>query len=249
MRRKSNNYIKIILLFTVMFLLLVVVVPIIINQLYQAGNGYKTLWEAKDVLSYFGTVLGAVATIAAVITTILYGEHSRKQDRKRQMMPLLDCKLELDVNHKLKVGPSIELDVIVLAWGNVRSINKIEQKMVNSVKNKKSIYFEYHLTNVGSGNALLIKIVFNGRFLIRPFNIQPNSKEVLRIIVEDSYLDNIYTTIHFEAKYMDVDRSAFYKQEEILAIQKNDNNEIIFLNVSDRADGQKEIDKLEYDKG
>lgn len=31
-------------------------VPILINECYKAGGRYVTMWEASDVLSYYGTV-------------------------------------------------------------------------------------------------------------------------------------------------------------------------------------------------
>ena len=36
----------------VLFVLLVFVVPVIINELYKIGDGYITLWDASDVLSF-----------------------------------------------------------------------------------------------------------------------------------------------------------------------------------------------------
>ena len=39
----------------------VVVVPVAINESYKYGVVYVTKWDAADVLSYYGTVLGAVA--------------------------------------------------------------------------------------------------------------------------------------------------------------------------------------------
>lgn len=56
----------------VVALFFVIGVPFIINELYKTGNGYITLWGAADVLAYYGTILGAVATILAVVLTIRF---------------------------------------------------------------------------------------------------------------------------------------------------------------------------------
>lgn len=53
-----------------------IVGPIFIDKAYESTNKiFFTSWEASDTLSYYGTLLGAVATIIAVIQTI---DHSRK---------------------------------------------------------------------------------------------------------------------------------------------------------------------------
>lgn len=51
-------------------------VPIIINEAYKTDSGYLTLWNAADVLSYYGTIIGAIATIIALVITISF---TRKQ--------------------------------------------------------------------------------------------------------------------------------------------------------------------------
>ena len=52
----------------VAFILVAVVVafiiPIIINELYQVNDGYITVWNGADVLSFYGAVLGSLGTIA-----------------------------------------------------------------------------------------------------------------------------------------------------------------------------------------
>lgn len=60
--------------FAVLFFL--IVVPICINECYKIGPGYITKWGAADVLSYYGTTLGATATATAMVATITF---TRKQ--------------------------------------------------------------------------------------------------------------------------------------------------------------------------
>lgn len=57
-------------------LLFVVIIPIAINEMYKSGTGYITRWNAADVLSYYGTVLGATATATAMVVTVVF---TRKQ--------------------------------------------------------------------------------------------------------------------------------------------------------------------------
>lgn len=63
-------------------LLFVFGVPIVINECYKAG-GYETLWNAEEVLSYYGTILGATVSVAVLAATILF---TRKQIRHDQFV-------------------------------------------------------------------------------------------------------------------------------------------------------------------
>ena len=53
-------------------IIFVVGVPIIINECYKANSGYMTMWDAADVLAYYGTILGALVAVATVVVTILF---------------------------------------------------------------------------------------------------------------------------------------------------------------------------------
>ena len=54
-------------------------IPILINECYKAGGGYITMWEASDVLSYYGTVVGAVIAVATIAITISLTESKSKE--------------------------------------------------------------------------------------------------------------------------------------------------------------------------
>lgn len=53
-------------------ILLVVLVPVGINEAYKKGDGYITVWTGSEFLSYYGTILGAVSTIIALVGTIVF---------------------------------------------------------------------------------------------------------------------------------------------------------------------------------
>ena len=64
-------------------LIVVVGIPIVINEYYKAG-GYLTLWQAEDVLSYYGSVLGAIISVAVLAATIIYNRLQIIEEAKRQ---------------------------------------------------------------------------------------------------------------------------------------------------------------------
>ena len=47
----------------VVVLIAIIAIPIIINESYKTGQVYVTVWNGSDMLSYYGSVLGAVGTI------------------------------------------------------------------------------------------------------------------------------------------------------------------------------------------
>lgn len=67
---------KTVILIVLAILFFVVGVPICINECYKIGPGYIIEWGAADVLSYYGTALGATATATAMVATITF---TRKQ--------------------------------------------------------------------------------------------------------------------------------------------------------------------------
>lgn len=61
-------------------LLLIAGVPLIINECYKKG-GYVTIWGAPDVLSYYGTLLGAFTTVSVLAATILFTRRQLQRQR------------------------------------------------------------------------------------------------------------------------------------------------------------------------
>ncbi len=57
---------------TLLALFLTIGVPILINESYKVGAGYVTMWEAADVLAYYGTLLGAAAAVWVLKSTVSF---------------------------------------------------------------------------------------------------------------------------------------------------------------------------------
>ena len=66
-KNKSNNT-KMTILFTIGILISTLSIPIIVNELYmygyKTGKGYIILWEAKDVLYFYGSFLAFAGTVS-----------------------------------------------------------------------------------------------------------------------------------------------------------------------------------------
>lgn len=75
---KKKSFKKIVLIIILIIFASIFIIPIIINESYKADSGYITLWDAKDLLSYFGTVLSAIGTIFIGIVAIYQNERLLK---------------------------------------------------------------------------------------------------------------------------------------------------------------------------
>ena len=64
-------------------IIFVVGVPIIINECYKTNSGYMTMWSAADVLSYYGTILGALVAAVTIVATISF---ARKQIQRENYL-------------------------------------------------------------------------------------------------------------------------------------------------------------------
>ena len=69
-----------VILLIVALAVLIIGGPFAINEAYKAGNGYVTMWGAEDVLSYYGAILGATATIAPLAFTIWFTKKQIQRD-------------------------------------------------------------------------------------------------------------------------------------------------------------------------
>lgn len=92
-KKKPNkqfiNTIGIIILLFIILFLLIFLVPIIINESYKANTGYITLWDARDVLSFYSVILSGIITFVALYITI---RHNNKNIEKQNILNLSQIK-------------------------------------------------------------------------------------------------------------------------------------------------------------
>lgn len=83
-------------------LVVVLTIPILINELYKIGlktdSGYVTLWEAKDVLVFYGSFLSFVGTVALGMLVLWQNQKFKKEnDKVQERLEKMNKKiLELD---------------------------------------------------------------------------------------------------------------------------------------------------------
>lgn len=132
--------------------MLIVVIPIAINECYKADTVYYvTMWGAADVLSYYGTVLGAVAAVTALVATIAYYRKQiiyektlqREQDKWAKIEKRVDQALD-DV-HPSKITTAItealesqrtDLAYLKLSTYNMTARNSVDRLLLLKGKDR-----------------------------------------------------------------------------------------------------------------
>ena len=72
--------------------LLVVGIPAIINWLFKIQPSiefFSAEWEAGDVLTFYGSLLAAIATIFGVFLTVRYAQENYRADERNKQLPFL----------------------------------------------------------------------------------------------------------------------------------------------------------------
>ena len=109
---------KIVKAFFAVLIILVFIagIPIVINECYKANCGYSTTWDAAAMLGYYGTVLGAIITVATLVATITF---TKKQIQRESFL-----KAESEKWSKLK---SIFLEIL----SNINPMVTLKEVMDN----------------------------------------------------------------------------------------------------------------------
>lgn len=74
---------------TLSAIILVVGVPFIINECYKKNDGYITVWNAADLLSYYGTIVAAGIGIVGVYFTVYIANKNYRDDAKKRILPYI----------------------------------------------------------------------------------------------------------------------------------------------------------------
>ena len=82
----------------IVVMLFVFVIPIVINWLYSRHASiplFAMSWDAKDALAFYGSILGAGATILALVATFRFTSNNQKGEQKLAIKPNLQTKFIL----------------------------------------------------------------------------------------------------------------------------------------------------------
>lgn len=186
-----------------LFIFISVVGPFVINKAYVLGeknreDAYITIWGAEEVFGFWGEVVGAGATVLALIYTIMYTEYQRISERKELSKPHLyttwvDWGIQDKVYKKWDKDYSIILGKEIDTWGTsnyppiierIRRTERLDYQeipegVVERVQTESAdaliecqrnhIVLEYYVKNVGVGTASNIRLTFGDSEILLPF--------------------------------------------------------------------------------
>lgn len=196
-------------------------VPVIINELYKTNIGYLTLWGADDILSFYGTILGAMGGILGVFLTVRYSIKQYQEDARQRIMPFIsfekleDSNLYKDfsfvetLNNGNKIPSHRKLSIMVNSEGRVSYKKHLDQSVIEIVKRngyrtfedehdiqitefKKYYFTAFKLHNIGYGAALRVIVGIH-----QEDEEELNTKEFIRPIILDKG-EYLYIGIYFD---------------------------------------------------
>lgn len=239
----------------ILFIIIAMGGPFVINNAYMVGEEknreeiYITLWGPEEVFGFWGEVVGAGATVIALIYTIMYTEYQRTNERKELSKPHLyttwnsweitdvlykkwdkDCSIiigkEIDAWATSDYPPIIETIrrterlVIQEIPENVRAKVKIESADALIACEKNHIIFEYYLKNVGVGTASNIKLLISNKEIIAPLALTVAEDYKILFDIDLTDLKEGWV-IELHYNYSNIYGDDNWKQKESFVVYRN----------------------------
>lgn len=261
---KNKKRITQIIIAGAILIFFVFIIPIAINWLYKIPAVLPILemdWDGKDVLSFYGSILGAVATIVALTTTIKFTRENQKEERKLSIRPYLqtskynytnfeDIPDKKDVIY-LDIKPNIITyqgglpdDISAIkdlknrtAFGKNYNLQNLDEVMYNTSTVK---YFDdkyllyYEINNCGAGNAINVSFNINSHCVIPSFCVTTTETKKIMLVLNQELLDR-YGEYELKLAFVYYDIASlgqYYQTETIIFTNKNKKGELITLQKS-----------------
>jgi len=233
--KNKHNAKTILIVIPLAAIALIVGVPLIINESYKMNSGYTTCWGASDVLSYYGTILGATATIIAVIMTIRFSKKQQREERIIGAKPWLSSITELLNSHseieELQRLNSLYVFINGDAWGVSKSFpHSLREE--NYAINQIDCVIKYILSNVGGNSATNICITINGQSIIPPFALAKDKSQCFAFVLPLES-GSIETKYHIVFEYGDTVSKTVYTQEETVIVKKGEHGVTLAQGMND----------------
>lgn len=224
----------------VIAVILTIIIPWAIDKAFNTTSPFPVLsvhYESKDILSYYGIVLGSVTTIIALIETLQHTEKMYKLDYELKLTPVLNSNY---YNHsKTSRSPLRVLYVnthpLTYFFDRVMVHESIDWRDLQDTF--FSCQIDYLVQNISETSAVGIKLFLNDDLLYGPFSLVAGGEESIGIcffdksgLMIDEYYDQKYE-FDIKVEYTNSNRSKKYIQTETIKIEyrplRNDNGPII----------------------
>lgn len=175
-----------------------IIVPFCINEFYKIGEGYFTLWEAKDVLAFYGSYISFIGTILLGILALYQNDIFKKENDKAQL------KLE-EINLKMfKIEEKREKEKLFeLYFSYIEEASKIFNPeliigVTENQRNKVDMFFStksIHINTLNLRKKLLFFDTKNAQHFFFEY-VDGKHKEIIEIVSKSGNLKLSYKKLH-----------------------------------------------------
>jgi hypothetical protein len=220
-------------------------------------------WDAADALGFYGSLLGAAATIFVLQRTIEFTRDSQREDRKLSVKPRLETEWLPYADHLLSLDQDEYLFVCFeekiitsskLLPEHIRSITSMQKRLDTSKESASPVDYSfnkvtldyatksflekhsislYEIHNYGAANAIDVSLQINGEEIYPRFCISTEQAKRIVLIVHESRLIDQHKQMDITLQYSDICSIGHYQQTETLHIRKNANSFDIIQNDND----------------
>ncbi|WP_290850167.1 hypothetical protein [Eubacterium sp. LMAG:50] len=229
-------------------------IPIFINESYKRNTGYVTLWGAKEMLQFYGSVLGSIVAVYGVYITLDYNTYQNKQNYIRQINPMLSSDRDLVLNPKIfseiqgktffiEINNEFEIKISKSMTNTLIDMIDVYSKASdgnNELLDKASEYMEhicmidYVLENMGQGNAVNIEMKINEKNCMAPFGLASGEKITFKFIIDyRGFGKSKKNEINLNYEYTNTYEEPTYTQQEKFQLRKKNNKIYIAMGRED----------------
>ena len=201
--------------------IVIIAVPLLMDT-FILGNDFPSNISNSDWAGFIGSYIGGIATIVAVVITIVYtnrenrnraasAEVEKREERRKSIKPYLETRCAyVEKEQEMK-----ENDRLFIFQNNICTSVKTElSAMASKAMQMKNIpyVFDYKIMNAGAGNAVNMIVIINGF--------------AERIVVLKGETVNLYmlmnspnVQVEVELDYWDIESIGHYKQVDSFSLQ------------------------------
>lgn len=204
----------------ILFILAVFIVPLSIHLIFVPAEKacIQSEWTAGELLVYCGAIIGATATIVAIIMTINFTMENQKESGKLAVKPymqsvykpiygsLTDADRVENITYVTYGMPPTSSHILPAAIGNAFSSSSTLAARTTQALNfiRENHLILYEITNIGANNAVNINFKINNQPIIPPFAIPTNTKKSFLIRLKAELLVDNTLELTFKLEFSDI---------------------------------------------
>lgn len=194
--------------------IITIIIPFFINEFYKTGKGYVTLWEAKDVLAFYGSYVSFIGTVLLGILALYQNKIFKEENDKSQLkLEKINSKM-FDIEEKREKEKLFELyfsyiEEATKLFNPENIIGRPEES-----KNIENIYFSIksiHMNTLNLKRKLLFLDNKNSDNLFFEY-VETIKTEMTNMVLKNSDKSKFYKDI---VKFWSINQKSFDEQSVV----------------------------------